>query len=84
MEREVVGTHVLGYQLTDLNEDVIYTLRRFDVQGWLDQYQEESIMPHIYNSLRGYPSWWVHCLDRGPNLTVTKLFKHIDCTFGEV
>ena len=46
--------------------DVTYTLWRFDVQGWLDQYQEK-MMSHIYNSLRGYPGRWVHSLDRGPN-----------------
>ena len=62
---------MLIFKSTDLNADVTYTLWRFDVQGWLDQYQEESMMPHLYNSLRGYPSQWVHSLDGGPNLTVT-------------
>ena len=47
---------MLIFKLTDPNMDVTYILWRFDVQGWLDQYQEESMMPHIYNSLRGYPS----------------------------
>ena len=40
------------FKLTDPN------LWRFDVQEWLNQYQEESMMPHIYNSLRGYPGRW--------------------------
>ena len=71
------------FKLTDLNADVTYTLWRF-VQGWLDHYQEESIMPHIYNSLRGYPSWWVHSLDGGPNLTVTELLEQMDHAFGDV
>ena len=53
------------FKLTDPNTDVTYTLWRFDAQGWLDQYQEESMMPHIYNSLRGYPGWRVHSLDGG-------------------
>ena len=44
------------FKSTDPNTEVMYTLWRFDVQGWLDQNQEESMMPHIYNSLRGYPS----------------------------
>ena len=39
------------FKLTDPNTDVTYTLWRFNVQGWLDQYQGESMMPHIYASL---------------------------------
>ena len=34
-----------------------------DVQGWLDQYQEESMMPHIYASLQEHlltARWWQH------------------------
>ena len=72
------------FKLTDPNTDVTYTLWRFDVQGWLDQYQEESMMPHIYNSLMGYPGQWVHSLDRGPNLMVTELLEQMDCAFGDV
>ena len=72
------------FKLTDLKGDVTYTLWRFDVQGWLDQYQEDSMMPHIYNSLRGYPSWWVCYLDGGPNLMVTELLEWMHCAFGDV
>ena len=54
------------------------------MQGWLDQYQEESMMPHIYNSLRGYPGRWVCSLDGGQNMTVTQLLKWMDRTFGDV
>ena len=54
------------------------------MQGWLDQYQEESMMPHIYNSLRGYPGRWVHSLEGGPNLTVIELLECMDHTFGDV
>ena len=46
------------FKLTYLNADVTYTLWRFDVQGWLDQYQEESMMPHIYNSLGDILADW--------------------------
>ena len=57
-EKHLAPAHLdmLIFKLTDPNTDVTYTLWRFNVQGWLDQYQEESMMPHIYNSLRGYPS----------------------------
>ena len=47
------------FKSTDPNMDVTYTLCRFDMQGWLDQYQEESMMPHIYAGLWGYASWRV-------------------------
>ena len=54
------------------------------MQGWLDQYQEESMMPHIYASYQGYPGRWVHSLEDGGNLTVPKLLVHMDCAFGNV
>ena len=72
------------FKLTDPNADVTYTLWRLNVQGWLDQYQEESIMPHTYASLWGYPSRWVHSMEDGPILTVTKLLECMDHTFGDV
>ena len=75
---------MLIFKLTDPNADVMYTLWRFNVQGWLDQYQEESMMPHIYNSLRGYPGRWVCSLEGGHSLMVTELLKHINCAFGDV
>ena len=72
------------FKSTNPNADVAYILWRFDVQGWLDQYQKESIMPHIYASLRGYPGRWVHSLEDGPNLTMTELLECMDHTFGDV
>ena len=72
------------FKSTDPNADVTYALCRFDVQDWLDQYQEESMMPHIYDSLRGYPGWWVCSHDGDPNLMVTELLEQIDHTFGIV
>ena len=41
-------------------------------------------MPHIYSSLWGFPGRWVHSLEDGPNLTVTKLLERMDRTFGDV
>ena len=35
---------MLIFKLTDPNADVTYTFWRFDVQGWLYQYQEESMI----------------------------------------
>ena len=75
---------MLIFKSTDPNVDVMYTLWRFDVQGWLDQYQEESMMLHIYNSLRGYPGRWVCSMEEGPNLTVTELLECMDHMFGDM
>ena len=72
------------FKSADPNADVMYTLWRFDVQGWLDQYQEESMMPHIYASLRGYLGRRVYSLEDGSNLTVTELLEHMDRAFGDV
>ena len=72
------------FKLTDPNADVTYTLWRLDVQGWLDQYQEESIMPHIYSSLWRYPGRWIHSLEDGSNLTGTKLLECMDHAFSNV
>ena len=42
------------------------------------------MMPHIYNSLWGYPSRWVCSLDHGQNLMVAKLLEHMNHMFGDV
>ena len=43
------------FHSTDANADVTYEIWHFDVQGWLDQYDEVSMHPHIFSSLQGYP-----------------------------
>ena len=75
---------MLIFKSTDPNADVTYTLWRFDVQGWLDQYQEESMMPHNFSSLWGYPGRWVRSLEDSSNLTMTELLECMDCTFSNV
>ena len=72
------------FKSTDPNADVTYALWRFDVQGWLDQYQEESMMPHIYTSMQGYLGRWVHLLEDSRNITVPELLVCMDCAFGDV
>ena len=42
------------------------------------------MMPHIYNSLMGYPSQWMCSLDGDPHLTVTELLEWMHCMFGDV
>ena len=51
------------FHSTDANADVTYDIWHFDVQGWLDQYKEASMYPHIFGSLQGYPGKWAcnHC-----------------------
>ena len=43
------------FMSTDSSTDITYTIWRFDVQSWLEQYTERSMKPHIYVTLRGYP-----------------------------
>ena len=72
------------FKSTDSSADITYTIWRFDVQRWLEQYTKESIKPHIYMSLRGYPGCWVHSLEGGEHLTLTELLECMDRAFGEV
>ena len=68
----------------DMGVDITYTIWRFNVQSWLEQYTEKSMMLHIYASLRGYPGRWVHWLEGRENLTVSQLLQWRDKAFGEV
>ena len=54
------------------------------MQGWLEQYLEESMMPHIYASLQEYLGRWVHSLENGRNLTIPKLLVCMDRAFSDV
>ena len=68
----------------DQNVDVMYTIWKFDVEGWLDQYDEASMMPNIYHSLQGYPGKWVHSLEEGQNISTHDLLKHMDTAFRSI
>ena len=72
------------FKSTDPNVDVTFTTWKFDIQGWLDQYDEVSMMPHINSSLQQYPGKWVHSLEEGRNIMVRELLEHMDVTFGNV
>ena len=43
------------FKLTDLGAEVTYTLWRFNMDVFLEQYDELSMCPHIFASLHGYP-----------------------------
>ena len=68
----------------DANADVTYEIWHFDVQGWLDQYDEESMCPHIFGSLQGYPGKWARSLPGAMNISLKDLLRHIDHTFGNM
>ena len=72
------------FKSMDPNMDVTYILWRFDVQGWLDQYNEASMIPHIFSSLQGYPGKWVCSLPEGRDISMLDLLLHMDCMFGNV
>ena len=69
---------------TDANADMTYEIWRFDVQGWLDQYDEASMCPHIFGSLQGYPGKWACSLPGGMNISLNDLLRCMDHTFGNV
>ena len=72
------------FRSTDANADVTYKIWRFDIQGWLDQYDEASMCPHIFGSLQGYPGKWARSLPGGMNISLNDLLRHMDRTFGNV
>ena len=72
------------FRSTDANADVTYKIWRFDVQGWLDQYDEASMRPHIFGSLQGYPGKWARSLPGGMNISLNDLLRRMDRTFGNV
>ena len=71
------------FKTIDPNTDVMYNIWKFDVEGWLDQYDKVSMMPHIYQSLQGYPGKWVRSLEEGQNIA-RDLFRWMDTVFGNV
>ena len=72
------------FRSIDANADVTYEIWHFDVQGWLDQYDEASMRPHIFGSLQGYPGKWACSLPGGMNISLKDLLRCMDHTFGNV
>ena len=79
-----MGLNLPIFHYTDANVDVTYEIWWFDVQGWLDQYDEVSMCPHIFGSLQGYPGKWARSIPGGMNISLDELLKCMDCTFGNV
>ena len=71
------------FKIIDLKADIMYTIWKFDVEGCLDQYDEVSMMPHIYYSLQGYPGKWVHSLEKGQNISACDLLRQMNYCIQE-
>ena len=72
------------FKTIDPNVDVTYTIWKFDIEGWLDQYDKACMMPHIYHSLQGYPGKWVCSLEEGWNISARDLLRQMDTAFKSV
>ena len=70
------------FKLTDPGAEVTYTLWQFDVDAFLEQYDEASMHPHIFASLCGYPDNSACTLDEGKDTSVQDLLMHMEKTFG--
>ena len=70
------------FKSTDPGAEVMYTLWRFNVDAFLEQYDEASMCPHIFASLQGYPDKWACTLDEGKDISVQDLLMHMERTFS--
>ena len=73
---------MLIFKSTDPGVKVTYMLWCFDVDAFLEQYDEASMCPHIFASLRWYPGKWAHTLDEGKDISVPDLLMHKERAFG--
>ena len=70
------------FKSTDPGPEVMYALWCFDVDAFLEQYDEASMHPHIFASLHGYLGKWALPLDEGKDISVRDLLMHMERTFG--
>ena len=70
------------FKLTNPGVEVTYTLWPFNVDTFLEQYDEASMHPYIFASLRGYPSKWACMLDECKDISVWDLLMHMEKTFS--
>ena len=71
------------FKSTDPGVEVTYMLWHFNVDAFLEQYDEASMCPHIFASLCGYPGKWARMLDEGKDISVQDLLMHMERTFGK-
>ena len=70
------------FKSTDPGAGVRYTLWQFNMDTFLEQYDEASMRPHIFASLHGYPGKWAHTLDEGKDISVQDLLMHMEKMFS--
>ena len=70
------------FKSTNPGVEVMYPLWCFDIDAFLEQYDEASMHPHIFTSLHRYPGKWAHMLDEGKDISVQNLLMHMERTFG--
>ena len=70
------------FKSTDPGAEVMCTLWRFNMDAFLEQYDEASMHPHIFASLCGYPGKWARTLDEGKDISVQNLLMHMEKMFG--
>ena len=73
---------MLIFKSTNSGVEVMYTLWWFDVDAFLEQYDDASMHPHIFASLCGYPGKWARTLDEGKDISVQDLLMHMEKMFG--
>ena len=73
---------MLIFKSTDPGVEVTYTLWQFNLEAFLEQYDEASMHPHIFASLHGYPSKWACTLDEGKDISLQDLLMHMEKMFG--
>ena len=73
---------MLIFKLTDLGVEVIHTLWQFDVDAFLEQYDEASMHPHIFASFHRYPGKWACTLDESKDISMQDLLMHMEKMFS--
>ena len=62
--------------------EVVYPLWHFDVDAFLEQYDEASMHPHIFASLHGYPGKWACTFNEGKDISMKDFLMHMEKMFG--
>ena len=70
------------FKSTDPGVEVMYTPWCFDVDTFLEQYDEASMCPHIFASIRGYSGKLAHTLNEGKDISMQDLLMHMEKMFG--
>ena len=73
---------MLIFKSTDPGVEVTYTLWRFYVDAFLEQYDKASMCSHIFVSLHGYPGKWTPTLDEGKEISMQDLLMHMEKMFS--